>query len=210
MKSIKANWAYILAGVIFLLFSLLYFHSCTVKKADTKIEVSSDKSVKQLTIDSMKLDNLVKLSDQKDSLIQQGDRRVRILEIKTNGFKAQNKSLRIQVDTLFKSYNKRHTLGSCDSLVAGQVIVITSNDSTIKSQGSTIDELQRLEVGLKANCNIKDSIIYIQKDQIKTINTDFTTYKTQTLKKEKSNKFLNGVKNIGLGVLAGLLIIKSL
>ena len=210
MKTIKDNWIWILTGVILLIGFFGYIHSCTGKKSDAKIEVSSDNSVKKLTIDSMKLDNLIKLSDQKDSLITQGDSRVKTQEIKTNDFKAQNKSLNIQVDALLKQYEETPTLSNCDSLVVGQSKVISTSDSTINYQHKTIDDLKGIEVSLKEKCNIQDSIIVIKTDQIKTINTDFSLYKTQTTKKEKSSKFWSGVKNIGLVVLTGLLIVKML
>ena len=158
----------------------------------------------------MKIDNALRMSDQKDILIAQGDDRVKIQELKTNHFKAQNKSLKISNDTLFRIYRKTHTIGSCDSLVIGQGKELSSNDSTINYQHKTIDDLKGIEVNLKQKCNARDTIIFIQQDQIKTINTDFAVYKTQTIKKERSSKFWSGVKNVGLTAMTVLLILKSL
>ena len=207
---LKENRGLIFIGIFTFIFLFVGVKRCTTKKADAKIEVSSDNSVKKLTIDSMKLDNLVKLSDQKDSLIQLGDTRVKTQEIKTNNFKAQNKSLKQSNDTLLAIYNKTHSLNSCDSLVIGQSKQIDSNNQIITGLDETITELKGNEFQLKEKVVILDSMIVIQKDQIKVINTDFLVYKTQTTKKEKSSKFWGGIKNLGLAVLTGLLIVKTL
>lgn len=210
MKTIKANWIWIGVGIILLVAFFGYIHNCTGKKADVKIETTSDKAVKKLTIDSMNIVFLKVLKNQNDSLTNIGDSRVKQEEAKNNDLKAENKSLKVSNDTLYKKYYKTHTLGSCDSLVAGQRKELTSNTKVIRNQDTIITILKANEVQLKVKNNLSDSIIKIQTDQIKTISNEFIVYKTETTKKEKSEKFWSGVKNVGLVAAVALLVLKSL
>jgi hypothetical protein len=210
MNFLKTNWIWILAGVILFILFFGYIHSCTTKKTDAKIETSSDASVKKLTIDSMRIVQSYALIAQHDSLSVFYEKQAKEAGKQAKTYIDKSKDQSKVTDQAKQVFKKDSTISECKDIVESQDQDLSYKDSTITHLDYQITYLSSSLNECRDSGIQKDSVNGILKDENKVIVNDFSVYKTQTAKKEKSSKFWSGVKNIGLSVLAGLLIVKSL
>ena len=207
---LKTHWISILIGLILITSISGYIDKYVIKKSDANIQMVDAKTQKIMTIDSVKIATLYISIHKHDSLSVFYEKQATIEGKQAKTYIDKSDKQEQVTNIAKKAFKNDTTLNNCKKIVVSQELEIQDKDSTIHHQDFQISDLSSSLNECRESGVNKDSVIFNLKDENKVTNSDFSNYKTQTIKKEKSSKFASGIKNIGLGVLAVLLILKSI